>query len=255
MLSEPAPSLVPPPSQVAFVDRVVECVPVAILAAVPTFLRARSLNGDAELAFSAFALAAVVTVPAAFLFLAALRRASESLRQLAGESPIAGAGVGLMVATTTLALWEKAAATLAHVTHHRGLGGVAFAAVAAITAFGAAVLARKLLRALVAQGTTFATFAGVASFFAPVVLCLSLPPVQAPAGDVLGLFVVDVLGLIVIGGGWLEHLAPAAWPVRARLMVGAGALLLVLGSLPVIRGASEWPLASAAFAFRFLPLR
>jgi len=255
MRSEAAPSQPPPEAPRSLADRIVEAMPVAILAAVPTYLRTRSAQGDTELAFSAFALAALLLVVPSFVLIATLRRASEGWRSVAAGAPIARGALALAVAIATLVFWEKLGEVLARVTHHRGLGGVAFAAGAAVVALGAAVAARKALAWVEAQGTTVATFAGVALFFVPVAILLALPPVLAPPGDALGLFVVDVLAMLLAGGGWVEHLAPPIWPSRARYLVAGGAFLLAVGAVPALRATSDFPLADVAFAFRFLPLR
>ena len=255
MRSEATSSHPPPPAPQRLVDRIVEALPVALLAAVPTYLRTRSAQGDTELAFSAFALGALLLVVPAFVLIAALRRASESWRALVGVAPIARAALALAVATATLVVWEKLGELLARVTHHRGLGGVAFAAGAAVVALAATVASRKALAWIEAQGSTVATFAGVALFFVPVAILLSLAPVLAPPGDALGLFIVDVLALLLVGGGWVEHLAPPTWPSRARALVAGGAFFLAIGAGPALRATGEVPLADLAFVFRLLPPR
>jgi hypothetical protein len=247
----------PVPEASSWADRLVEAVPVAVVAAVPTFLRARAAHESIDTALSAFALAAVLTLLPAFATLLLLRRALEGVRAFVGDTSVGAAGVAVAAAVVTLAFWQRLGAFLAHATHHRGLGGVAFAAGAVFLAAAAVLLGSRASRFLVAQGTTVATFVGVAGLFAPLLLLFGAPASSdpAPTADPLGLFVVDGLGLLLAGFAWVKHLAPTAWPPRARGLVGVGALLLAIAGVAFVQAPSESPRGALAFVFGALTLR
>jgi hypothetical protein len=241
----------------SWVDRLVEAVPVAVVAAVPTFLRARAAQEGVGTALSAFALAAMLTLLPAVAMLLLLRRALEGARAFAGDTSVVAAGVGVAASVFTLAFWQRLGAFLAHATHHRGLGGVAFAAGAVVLASAVALVGGRAHRFVAAQGPTVATFVGVAGFFTPLLLlaAASAPGEPAPAADPLGLFVVDGLGLLLAAFAWVQHLAPIAWPPRARGLVGAGAALLAFAGCAFLDVPSESPREGLAFVFRFLTVR
>jgi hypothetical protein len=247
----------PPHAATPWLDALVEAVPVAVVAAVPTFLRARAAHEALETAIAAFALAAALTFAPAFAALGLLRRARDGFRAFTGEAGVGAAGMTVGAAALTLAFWERLGAFLAHATHHRGLGGVAFAAGALVLAACAALLGSRAHRLLAAQGASVATFAGVAGIFAPLLLLFgsSAAAEPGPAADPLGLFVVDALGLLIAGFAWVQHLGPAVWPPRARALVGAGAVLLALAGASFLKAPCESPRESLAFAFRALPVR
>lgn len=253
MRSEPAPS--PDHAHGSPLDRAVEVVPVAVAAAVPTFLRARALHGTLEEAFGAFALAAVLALVPAAVALAAVRRARDGVRAFADDVTVGAAGFGVGVGALVLAFWERLGAFLAHATHHRGLGGVAFAAGALVLVVGTVLAARRAWPSLEAQGPAFATFVGVAGLFAPVALLTLGPTTPASPSDPLGLFVVDALGLLVVAIAWVSHLAPPSWPPRARTLLASAAALLVVAAAGYVRTPSDFPREGVALAFRALPLR
>lgn len=241
----------------SWADRLVETVPVAVVAAVPTFLRARAAHESIDAALSAFALAAVLTLLPALATLLLLRRALEGVRVFVGDMSVGAAGLGVAAAVLTMAFWQRLGAFLAHATHHRGLGGVAFAAGAVLLAGAAAVVASRAQRFVAAQGPTLATFVGVAGLFAPLLLLFGAPASgdPAPAADPLGLFVVDGLGLLLAGFAWVHHLAPATWPPPARVLVGVGAVLLAIAGASFFEVPSESPREALAFVFRVLAVR
>ncbi len=247
----------PPSRSIAlpWAARLAEALPVALVSALPTYLRTRGADPQVETAFSSFALAALLTWIPATLLMTALRRATETLRQLMGETPVAGAGMLVATATLCLFLWDHLATFLTGATHHRGLGGVAFAAGALALSVGAAMGARTARQWIEGQGSSASTFAGVAGLFAPVLL-LRLTPVAAPAIDVLGLLVVDSLALLLVSSLWVLHLAPTHWPSRARVLIGCGALCLAFAaSSAAANVTSENTLRAQSLVFQLLPLR
>lgn len=253
MPSEPAPST--DYAGATHVDRLIEGVPVAVAAAVPTFLRARALHGTLDEAFGAFALAALLTFAPALLVLGAVRKGRDGVRALVGELSVAGVGMAVGAGVVVLAFWERLGAFLAHATHHRGLGGVAFAAGGLILAFTVSLVTRRAWPAVEAQGAAFATFVGVAGLFSPIALLTLGGNTPASPTDPLGLFVVDALSLLVVALAWVSQLAPAEWPLRARALLGSAAVLLVVAAAIHVRAPSDFPREAVAFAFRALPLR
>jgi hypothetical protein len=177
------------------------------------------------------------------------------VRALVGEVSVAGAGVGVAASALVLAFWERLGAFLAHATHHRGLGGVAFAAGALLLALGVWLVARRAWPTLEAQGPAVSTFVGVAGLFAPLALVFAGASTPASPSDPLGLFVVDALSLLVVGVAWVTQLAPLAWPSRARGLLVVASLLLVVAAVSGARTPSDFPRESVSFAFRALTLR
>ena len=125
---------------------------MAVASAVPTFLRARALHGTLDEAFGAFALAALLTFLPALLVLGAVRKGRDGVRALAGDLSVAGVGMAVGASVLVLAFWERLGAFLAHATHHRGLGGVAFAAGGLILALAVSLVTRRAWPAVEAQG-------------------------------------------------------------------------------------------------------
>ncbi len=228
---------------------------MAVASAVPTFLRARALHGTLDEAFGAFALAALLTFLPALLVLGAVRKGRDGVRALAGDLSVAGVGMAVGASVLVLAFWERLGAFLAHATHHRGLGGVAFAAGGLILALAVSLVTRRAWPAVEAQGAAFATFVGVAGLFSPVALLTLGASTPASPTDSLGLFVVDAVSLLVVAVAWVSQLAPAEWPPRARALLGSAAALLVAAAGLHLRTTSDFPREAVAFAFRALTLR
>ncbi len=244
-------------SEVSPLDRVVEAVPVALVAALPTFLRARAAHADVETSLTAFALAFALTAPAAYASIALLRRAREGARAVLGDTGILAAGLTVAAAALTVAFWQRLGSFLAHATHHRGLGGVAFAAGALALAVAVAVFARGAHRVVAPLGPALATFVGVAGLFTPLLALFAgrAPSAPAPSSDPLGLLVVDGLGLLVASFAWVQHFAPRSWPPRARVLVGLGTLMLAFSGLAFLRMPIDSGRENLAFLFGALPLR
>lgn len=253
MHSEPATTAGQAPAS-AF-DRAIEAIPVAVVASVPAFLRARAAQGSLDDAFGAFALVAVITLLPAALVIVLLRRARDGVRALFGEVSVANLGLAVAAGVVVLAFWERLGAFLAHATHHRGLGGVAFSAGASALALGVALMARRAAPFVEAQGVAVSTFLGVAGLFSPIgFLALGDSTAAAPT-DILALFVVDTSSLFVVAFAWVAHLAPSVWPARARALVVAGAGLFVVVAATHAADNGEFSRNSVAFAFRALTLR
>jgi choline-sulfatase len=230
----------PPPEDAPRLTRIGEAsalaLVVAVLAALPTAIRARADAGLLDGMLVGAAMCLCIALPIALL----ARRAARGFRGVVGRAPSRGLGFGLaMWAGASTGLLLALATILKVTTNHRGLGGATFGVFGAGVVVATAVLVARLMaigERLAERGVPhIALVASGGLLIALPLVALVIPMVGEAAGaTTMRAALFDTLLLIAAGGLVLgRRLPPAMLPLTRVAALPIAACIVVVGLVRV----------------------